>query len=59
MHIDESLPSSRPPASSGSIPSVIHFPRLAKAPATPGGIPPMFAGHDARPAAPRRDAPEH
>ncbi|MGN2252320.1 hypothetical protein ACFWZ4_03025 [Frateuria sp. GZRe12] len=58
MHIDESLPSSRPPSSDGSAHADIKPPVMAKGSAMHGGVPPMFASPDARPA-PRGDAPEY
>lgn len=59
MPIDESLPSSRPPTSGSSVPAGIKPPVLAKGLAMPGGVPPMFASPDARPAGQRGDALEH
>lgn len=59
MHIDESLPSARPPTRGGNAPADIKPPMSAKGSAMPGGVPPMFASADARPAVPRGDALEH
>jgi hypothetical protein len=52
MHIDESLPLSRPPMSGSGASADIKLPTpaWAKAPGMPGGVPPMFASPGERPA---------
>lgn len=61
MHIDESLPISRPPTGgSDTHPDIkLPVPAWAKSPGMPGGVPPMFASPKGQPAGARGDGVGH